>query len=89
MNCRWVFWLDPVFLLLVFGNLVSLNHEIAAGEHIDWVYRAAPRPGGGGSYIQGRGWDPWSPFCCLQRMRQSGGRHWDLLFWKIELSFSL
>lgn len=43
MNCRWVFWLDPVFLLLVFGNLVSLNHEIAAGEHIDWVYRAAPR----------------------------------------------
>lgn len=41
MNCRWVFWLDPVFLRLVLDNLVSLFHEIAAGEHIGWVYRAA------------------------------------------------
>lgn len=73
MNCRWVFWLDPVFLLLVLDNLVSLNHEIAAGEHIDWVYRAALRPGGGGSYTQGRGWDPWSPFYCLQRCGSIGG----------------
>lgn len=33
MNCRWVFWLDPFFLLLVFDNLVLVNHEIASGEH--------------------------------------------------------
>lgn len=34
MNCRWIFWLGPFSLLLVLDNLVLVNHEIAAGEHI-------------------------------------------------------
>lgn len=34
MNCRWVFWLDPFFLLLVLHNRVLVNHEIAA----DWAH---------------------------------------------------
>lgn len=83
MNCRWVSWLDPVFLLLVLDSLVSLNQEIAAGEHIDWAYRAPPRLAGGSSYTQGRGWDLFA------KMRPCGGRHWNLLFWEMELSFSL
>ena len=55
MNCRWVFWLDPVFLLLVLDNLVSVNHEITAGEQIYSVYGAAPRLGSVGSYTLGSG----------------------------------
>lgn len=73
MNCRWVFWLDPVFLRLVLDNLVSLFLETAAVEHIDWVYRAAPRLGGGGSYTWVRGWHPRPPLYCLQRWGSVGG----------------
>lgn len=66
MNCRWVFWLDPFFLLLVLDNLVSVNHEIAAGEHTPRAARAASGLGGAGSYTWGAVEAP-SPHFTLSR----------------------
>lgn len=62
MNCRWVFWLDPFFFLLVVDNLVLVNHEIAASEHSSQVYGDTLGRGGIGSYTLGSVGGPQHPF---------------------------
>lgn len=72
MNCRWVFWLDPFFLLLVLDNLVLVNHEIAASEHSSRVYGGAPGQGGVGGYAPGSAGGPQHPFAG-KKQRGGGG----------------
>lgn len=67
MNCRWVFWLDPFFFLLVVDNLVLVNHEIAASEHSSQVYGDTPGRGGIGSYTLGSVGGPQHPFAGKKR----------------------